>query len=149
MTSPLPFPDWVPLWVHLVMLVAFAGLALLFVVMPFSVFGVKNRLELIEARLDDIQAELRYMSKGPAMPAPDNPAQDERFGTFRAQVAGGLPHGVTPDQAIRAEPRLSRAWTKPPAVPMPAPPLSAPPLSAQPLSAPAVKRFGANQAGMP
>ena len=115
MTSPLPFPDWVPLWVHLVALVAFAGLALLFIAMPFSVFGVKTRLELIEARLDDIQAELRYTNQGPAMAPPDDPMRDERFGTLRAQVAGGLPNGVTPGQPVRAEPRLSRAWTAQPA----------------------------------
>ncbi len=142
MISPLPFPDWVPLWVHLVALVAFAGLALLFIAMPFSVFGVKTRLELIEARLDDIQAELRYMTQGPAMPPPDDPAQDERFGTLRAQVAGGLPYGVTPGQPVRAEPRLSRAWTQPP---VPSPPR---PLGPQSAGAPR-DRFGDGRAGLP
>jgi len=30
--------------------------------MPFSVFGVKGRLDAIEARLDEIQTELRTLS---------------------------------------------------------------------------------------
>ena len=129
MTSPLPFPDWVPLWVHLVVLVLFAGLALLFLVMPFSVFGVKTRLESIEARLDDIQAELRYMGQGPAQTPPDEPVHDARFETLRAQVAGGLPYGVTPCQPVRAEPRISRDWAKP-AVPLPPDRLSSSPTGA-------------------
>ena len=64
MFSPLPFPDWVPPWVHILALVVLAGVLLLFVLMPFSVFGLKSRLELIEARLDDIQAELRMIGQG-------------------------------------------------------------------------------------
>jgi hypothetical protein len=62
MTMPFTFPDWVPWWVPFVLLVPalLYGLALLF--MPFSVLGVKTRLELIEARLDEIQQEIRHLS---------------------------------------------------------------------------------------
>ncbi len=62
MTSPLPLPDWVPPWVHLVILLALMLFALLFLLMPFSVFGVKARLEGVEARLDEIQGEIRSLS---------------------------------------------------------------------------------------
>ena len=36
------------------------GLA--YLLMPFSVFGVKGRLESVEAQLDEIQSELRLLS---------------------------------------------------------------------------------------
>ena len=62
MTSPLPLPDWVPWWVHVVLLLAALLFAALFLLMPFSVFGVKARLEGVEARLDEIQGELRSLS---------------------------------------------------------------------------------------
>ena len=62
MTSPLPLPDWVPWWVHVVLLLAGLLFAALFLLMPFSVFGVKARLEGVEARLDEIQGELRSLS---------------------------------------------------------------------------------------
>ena len=62
MTSPLPLPDWVPWWVHVVLLLAAAVFALLFLLMPFSVFGVKARLEGIELRLDEIQGEIRSLA---------------------------------------------------------------------------------------
>ncbi len=62
MNSPLPLPDWVPWWVHLVLLVTMLLFGLLFVLMPFSVFGVKGRLESVDARLDEIQGEIRSLS---------------------------------------------------------------------------------------
>lgn len=62
MTLPFSFPDWVPWWVQsMVVIVAILfGLALL--LMPFSVFGTKSRLDLLEARLDDIQHDLRAIA---------------------------------------------------------------------------------------
>ena len=33
----------------------------MFLFMPFSVFGVKGRLEAVEARLDEIQGEIRSL----------------------------------------------------------------------------------------
>lgn len=62
MTSPLPLPDWVPWWVHLVILLVALLFGLAFLLMPFSVFGVKARLEGVEARLDEVQGELRSLS---------------------------------------------------------------------------------------
>ena len=124
MTSPLPFPDWVPPWVHLVALVAMAGLTLLFVLMPFSVFGLKTRLEMIEARLDDIQAELRYIGQsgnaGASVGGPaaynELPEDAGRVGALRAELSGVKPPKTLPGQPVRAEPRLSRDWLAAPVV---------------------------------
>jgi hypothetical protein len=61
MTLPFTLPDWMPWWVPILLLVPaiLYGLAVLF--MPFSVIGVKGRLETIEARLDEIQGEIRSL----------------------------------------------------------------------------------------
>ena len=56
------FPDWVPWWVPMVLLVPALLYALAFLFMPFSVLGVKTRLEVIEARLDEIQQEIRHLA---------------------------------------------------------------------------------------
>jgi len=62
MTLPFAMPDWLPWWVPIVLLVPALLYALAFLFMPFSVIGVKSRLELIEARLDEIQGEIRHLS---------------------------------------------------------------------------------------
>ena len=62
MVSPLPLPDWVPWWVHVGILAGLGLFALLLLAMPFSVFGTKARLETIEARLDEIQEEIRRLA---------------------------------------------------------------------------------------
>jgi hypothetical protein len=62
MTSPFSFPDWVPPWAQLLLLILGIMLLLAFALMPFSVFGVKSRLEAVEARLDEIQGEIRTLS---------------------------------------------------------------------------------------
>src|SRR5271165_2130410 len=62
MTMPFALPDWVPWWVPMVLLVPALLYALAFLFMPFSVLGVKTRLEVIEARLDEIQQEIRHVA---------------------------------------------------------------------------------------
>jgi hypothetical protein len=62
MHQVLNLPDWLPWWVPLVLLVPTSLWALSFLFMPFSVFGVKSRLEMIEARLDEIQNEIRHVA---------------------------------------------------------------------------------------
>jgi hypothetical protein len=51
-------PDWTGLLALLFLLLA--GLA--YLLMPFSVFGLKGRLDSIEAQLDEVQAEIRSLS---------------------------------------------------------------------------------------
>src|ERR1700759_771550 len=62
MTLPFAMPDWMPWWVPIVLLVPALLYALSFLFMPFSVIGVKSRLEVIEARLDEIQGEIRHLA---------------------------------------------------------------------------------------
>ncbi|CAH2600396.1 conserved protein of unknown function [Rhodovastum atsumiense] len=59
MTLPFPLPDWLPWWVPVAVLVPGLLYLLVFLLMPFSVFGLKGRLDAIEERLDEIQAEIR------------------------------------------------------------------------------------------
>jgi len=62
MTLPFSLPDWLPWWVPLLLVVPALLYALAFLFMPFSVIGVKSRLDVIEARLDEIQGEIRSLA---------------------------------------------------------------------------------------
>src|SRR6516165_3014603 len=62
MTLPFTLPEWLPWWVPIVLLVPALLYAVAFLFMPFRVIGVKSRLEVIEARLDEIQGEIRHLS---------------------------------------------------------------------------------------
>ncbi|HTR18287.1 MAG TPA: hypothetical protein VMI52_14825 [Acetobacteraceae bacterium] len=62
MTLPFTFPDWVPWWFQLVVVIVVSLCGLAFLLMPFSVFGVKARLDAIEARLDEVQGEIRSLA---------------------------------------------------------------------------------------
>ncbi len=62
MNLDFALPDWVPWWVPLVLLLPALLYGLAFLFMPFSVIGLKSRLEGIEARLDEIQQEIRHLS---------------------------------------------------------------------------------------
>jgi hypothetical protein len=62
MGLPFSFPDWMPAWLQLLVVVVGIMLLLCFAFMPFSVFGVKTRLEGLEARLDEIQGEIRLLA---------------------------------------------------------------------------------------
>jgi hypothetical protein len=62
MTLPFTLPDWVPWWVPIVLIVPALLYVLAFLFMPFSVLGVKTRLEIIEAALDDVRRDIRELS---------------------------------------------------------------------------------------
>ena len=62
MTLPFTLPDWLPWWVPIVLLVPALLYALAFLFMPFSVIGVKGRLDVLEARLDEIQHDIRHIA---------------------------------------------------------------------------------------
>jgi hypothetical protein len=62
MTLPFTLPDWLPWWVPLVLLIPALLYALAFLFMPFSVIGVKGRLDVLEARLDEIQHDIRHLA---------------------------------------------------------------------------------------
>lgn len=62
MTPPFDLPVWLPWWVPLLLLVPALLWVLAFLLVPFSVIGVKGRLDGLEARLDEIQAEIRTVA---------------------------------------------------------------------------------------
>jgi len=62
MTLPFALPDWLPWWVPLVLVVPALLYALAFLFMPFSVIGVKSRLDVLEARLDELHNEVRHIA---------------------------------------------------------------------------------------
>lgn len=109
MTSPLPLPDWVPWWVHLVVLLAILMFALLFLLMPFSVFGVKARLEGIEVRLDEIQGEIRNL----ALRLPDAIDPGDDYVDERGRPIGPQNPHPTPFAPSRTDPRVRRDRTEP------------------------------------
>ena len=95
MTWPFPVPDWLPWWVPLAVLVPALLYLLVFLLMPFSVFGLKSRLDLIDERLDEIQTELHRI--GRRAPEPPRHAAGE---------PPSAPPPLPPDPGRRVEPRL-------------------------------------------
>lgn len=91
-----------PEWTGLVALLVLLLLALCLLVMPFSVFGLKGRLDSIEAQLDDLRADLRMMAARPPEARLEN-----------RDAAPPLPDPYAPPPASgRAEPRIS--WPRQP-----------------------------------
>ncbi len=61
MTLPFALPPWLPWWIPVLLLLAGLLYLLAFLIMPFSVIGLKGRLDAIEMRLDEIQGEIRSL----------------------------------------------------------------------------------------
>jgi hypothetical protein len=94
-------PDWMPAWLQLLVVVVGIMLALCFVFMPFSVFGVKTRLEAMEARLDEIQGEIRMLAL--RLPEPG------RLGSYDDEPA--VRRAAEPERELRARPPIPPvAW---------------------------------------
>lgn len=62
MTLPFTLPDWLPGWALLLVALPVLLWACAFLLMPFSVFGVKARLEALEAQVDQLQDDLRIVT---------------------------------------------------------------------------------------
>ncbi len=112
MTLPFSLPDWVPWWLPFVVLVPGVLYLLAFVLMPFSVFGLKGRLEGVEARLDEIQAEIRQL----ALRLPE-PLASGGYGEDLPHP--GVPMNASPDRHIEMP-------SRPPIPPAPHAPVLAP-----------------------
>ncbi len=90
-----------PDWIGLILLVAIGVSLLAFLAMPYAVFGVKSRLEAVEAELADLRTEIRALVR---QPPPARALVEEDWVTPPARGAA---------QPGPAEPRLG--------VPMPPP----------------------------
>jgi hypothetical protein len=105
----LPFlnnmPDWLPWWVPLLLLVPALLYVLALLFMPFSVIGVKGRLDVIEARLDEIQGEIRSLALRLREPG----AVDYRGADFEEVYAPGQ------SAPVRAGPQVPSRPPIPPA----------------------------------
>jgi hypothetical protein len=74
MNLPFSLPDWLPGWALLLLALPVLLYLLAFLLMPFSVFGVKARIESLEAQIDSLHEDLRTLS---------------------VRVSGGLPPSVS------------------------------------------------------
>jgi len=99
-------PDWVPWWVPLVLLLPALLYGLAFLFMPFSVIGLKSRLESIEGRLDEIQADIRMLAARGPEPGPAPSDYDDLYAP--------PPVAVRPRERDR-EPTIVRPPIPPPA----------------------------------
>jgi hypothetical protein len=127
MTLPFPLPDWLPWWVPFIVLVLAVLYLLVFLVMPFSVFGLKGRLDLIEARLEEIQLEIRMHGIRPAEPRSYAGTEPPAFGRAGERPPPGEddrppprtdspppnvgPRRRPPDGPGKVEPKLN--WPRP------------------------------------
>ncbi len=103
-------PDWLPWWVPILVLVPALLYTLAFLFMPFAVFGVKGRLEAVEARLDEIQGEIRSLAL--RMPEPVHHAH------YDEAIYAAPPPGIPPRPG-RNDPRPEPVITRPPIPPAP------------------------------
>ena len=109
-----------PSWVGMVLLVAIGVSVLAFLAMPYAVFGVKSRLEAIEAELADLRTEIRAVMRQPIGAAPARapveedwvapPGRSMRAPDAQTRVSAPVPppaiRADRPARAGRAEPRL-------------------------------------------
>ncbi|WP_239029573.1 hypothetical protein [Novacetimonas pomaceti] len=58
----IPWPEWLPGWAQVLVLMAGLLFAILWMLVPFAVIGVKGRLDALAMQIDDLQAELRVMA---------------------------------------------------------------------------------------
>jgi hypothetical protein len=104
-----------PAWVGLVILLAIGVSVLAFLAMPYSVFGVKSRLEAIEAELADLRTEIRALVRQPAAVARAPVEEDyvapprrtePRIVAPEPSLAPPVPPPAARPARGRAEPRL-------------------------------------------
>ncbi len=99
-----------PAWSGLGVLLVLALFALAWLCMPFSVFGLKSRMEMMEAQLEDIQGEIRALAMRLAeMPRPAPGVSNDYFEIQppRRELPPEVSaHPPVPPPAARPEPRL-------------------------------------------
>ena len=132
MNLPFTLPPWMPDWVFLLLLLPALLWVLAFLLMPFSVFGVKGRLEALEAQVDAMHEEMRMAAMraagvlSPAAKAYEPEEEAPNFGRMKTSH-----RGFTPEAAPEPPPP-----PRPSAWPMPEPVIMPPPMRARPAASP-------------
>jgi len=85
MNLPFSLPDWMPGWVFLLLALPVLLYLLAFLLMPFSVFGVKSRIEALEAQIDALHEDVRTMTMRASGVLPQAASEYERY-------ANDVPH---------------------------------------------------------
>src|ERR1700734_3844342 len=131
MLTDMPFalPDWMPAWMFLLLAVPVMLYVLAFLLMPFSVFGVKARIEALEAQIESLHDELRIMSmrsagvipRGKATPELDDNVPDfahlKKSQRLHAEPLATQDPPRAPDPAPRPRPSVTPTLTPTPASP--------------------------------
>jgi hypothetical protein len=109
MELPITLPDWLPDWAFLLLALPVLLYALVFMMMPFSVFGVKSRLEALEAQIALLHDEIRMLgmreagvSQAPRKVAEPIMEEVPDFGRLKRTVQPGPAAPATPAPAERA-----------------------------------------------
>lgn len=91
-------PDWLPWWVPILVAIPLGLWVLTMLIMPFSVIGLKSRLEGIEARLDEIQGEIRSL----VLRLPESPAERVSYRqSYRDDPASAIDQGYVQPEPPR------------------------------------------------
>src|ERR1700722_17983373 len=80
MSLPFSLPDWLPGWAFLLLALPVLLYLLAFLMMPFSVFGVKSRIESLETQIDALHEDVRTMTMRAAGVLPPA-AEFDRYAT--------------------------------------------------------------------
>ncbi len=79
MNLPFSLPDWMPGWVFLLLALPVLLYLLAFLLMPFSVFGVKARIETLEAQIDALHEDVRTMTMRSSGVLPQAVSEYDRY----------------------------------------------------------------------
>ncbi|MCB5944907.1 hypothetical protein [Acidocella sp. KAb 2-4] len=107
MNPPFTLPDWLPSWALLLLALPALLWALAFLLMPFSVFGLKSRLEALEAQVDTLQDDIRMLGmrmSGALPPAARNLEPYEDVPDF-GRLKRGRPAAPPPPEPEEPAPR--------------------------------------------
>lgn len=110
LTARLTIPG-LPGWTGLLVLLVLLLVGLAYLLMPFSVFGVKGRLDSLEAQLDEIQSEIRTLALRLSDGPPRRPASEEWLdppGIHRAPAEEHTPRTTPPVPPPAAWPETPR-----------------------------------------
>lgn len=122
MNLPFTLPAWMPGWVFLLLALPVLLYVFAFLLMPFSVFGVKARIESLEAQIDSLHEDLRMMAMRASGALPPSATELDsyddvpNFGRIKKSQAGQVRSSFQASTPPRAAP-----IPVPTPVPMPTP----------------------------